>query len=55
MHNFLRIISQPDNIAIVLMLIFTIICTAAAFREMRINDRLIRQGKKDQIYERMTK
>jgi hypothetical protein len=55
MHNFLTIISQPDNIAIVIMMISTAVCALAAFREIRINDRLIKSGKKDQIYERMTK
>ncbi|HSA58118.1 MAG TPA: hypothetical protein VLJ37_00325 [bacterium] len=55
MHNFLTIITQPDNIAIVVMMVSTIICTVVAFREIRINDKLIKSGKKDQIYERMTK
>ncbi len=55
MHHFLHIITQPDNIAIVVMMVSTIICTAVAFREIRINDKLIKSGKKDQIYERMTK
>lgn len=55
MHNFLEIITQPDNIAIVIMLFATIVCTAVAFREIRINDRLIKSGKKDQVYERMIK
>jgi hypothetical protein len=55
MENFIHIITQPDNIAIVVMLVATVVCTAAAFREIRINDKLIKSGKKDQIYERMTK
>lgn len=55
MQNLLEIISQPDNVAILIMLFSTILCTIFAFREMRINDRLIREGKKDKIYERMTK
>lgn len=55
MENFIRIITQPDNIAIVLMLIATAVCTYASFREIRINDRLIKEGQKEKIYERMTK
>ncbi len=55
MKNLLEIITQPDNIAIVIMLVSTITCTLFAFREIRINDRLIKEGKKDQVYERMTR
>ena len=55
MENFLRIITQPDNIAILLMLIAVSVCTAAACREIWINDRLIKAGKKDEIYKRMTR
>lgn len=55
MENLLRIISQPDNIAILLMLIAVGVCTGTAFREIWINDRLIKEGKKEKIYERMAK
>lgn len=55
MENLIRIITQPDNIAIVVMLVAVTVCTAVAFREMWINDRLIQSGKKDEIYKRMTK
>lgn len=55
MKNLLEIISQPDNIAILIMLISTALCTLVAFREIRINDRLIKEGKKEKIYERMTR
>lgn len=54
MKNFIEIITQPDNIAILVMLASTITCTLIAFREMRINDKLIKEGKKEKIYERMT-
>jgi hypothetical protein len=53
--NLLEIISQPDNIAILIMLIATAVCTLVAFREIRINDRLIKEGKKEEIYQRMIK
>jgi hypothetical protein len=54
-HNLIKILTQPDNIAIVVMMVSTITVTLVAFREIRINDRLIKEGKKDQIYERMAK
>ncbi len=53
MENFVRIITQPDNIAILLMLVAIVVCTAAAVREMRANDRFIKEGKKEEIYKRM--
>lgn len=55
MHHLIEILTQPDNIAIVVMMVSTVICTLVAFREIRINDKLIKSGKKDQIYERMAK
>ena len=55
MKNLLEIISQPDNIAILIMLISTAFVTLIAFREMRINDRSIKEGKKGKVYERMTR
>jgi len=54
-HNLIEILTQPDNIAIVVMMVATITCTLVAFREIRVNDRLIKEGKKDQVYERMIK
>ncbi len=55
MHHFIHILTQPDNIAIVIMLIATAVCTLVSFREIWVNDRLIKEGKKDEIYKRMTK
>ncbi len=55
MKNLLEIISQPDNIAIIIMLVSTILCALVAFREIRINDRFIQSGKKEKIYERMAR
>ena len=54
MKNLIEIISQPDNIAILIMLVSTAICTLTAFNEMRKNDGLIKDGKKEEIYKRMT-
>lgn len=53
MENFIKIITQPDNIAIVVMLIVITICTIHSFREMWLNDKLIKDGKKDEVYKRM--
>lgn len=55
MENFIKIITQPDNIAIVVMMVAVATCTLVAFREIRINDRLIKEGKKEEIYKRMVK
>ena len=54
MHNLIEILTEPDNIAIIIMLASTITCCAVAFREIRHNDRLIADGKKDEVYRRMT-
>jgi len=54
MENLLKIITQPDNIAILMMLIAVAVCTLSAVREMVKNDRLLKQGKKDEVYRRMT-
>jgi len=51
---FLYNLTKPDNIALVIMFFFTIVILWVSFREMRINDRLIKDGKKDKIYERMS-
>ncbi len=53
MENFIKIVTQPDNIAIVIMLITVAICTFHSVREMRINDKFIKDGKKEEIYKRM--
>ncbi len=54
MENFIKIITQPDNIAILIMMVATVACTTLAVREILINDRLIKAGKKEEIYKRMT-
>ena len=55
MQHFIEIITQPDNIAIVVMMVSTVIVTCVSFREMYTNDKLIKEGKKEKIYERMVK
>lgn len=53
MENFLKILSLPDNIPIVFMLIAVIYLTWLSFSEARKNDKLIDEGKRDQVYRRM--
>jgi hypothetical protein len=51
--NFWAIVSVPDNVPIVFMLILVGYFTYLSFDEARKNDRLIREGRKDQILRRM--
>jgi hypothetical protein len=53
LDNFWAIVSVPDNIPIVFMLVLVGYFTYLAFDEARKNDRLIREGRKDQILRRM--
>lgn len=53
MENFLHIVSLPDNIPIIIMIVSVIFLTWLSFSEARKNDKLIEEGKKDQIYRRM--
>lgn len=53
MQHFLHILSLPDNIPIVIMMVAIIYLTYLSFKEARANDKLIEEGKQDQIYRRM--
>jgi len=53
MENFIKILTVPDNIPIVIMLVTLIYLTWLCFSEARKNDKLIEEGKKDQVYRRM--
>jgi threonine/homoserine/homoserine lactone efflux protein len=53
MENFLKIVSLPDNIPIIIMIVSIAYLTWIAFSEARKNDKLIEEGKKDQVYRRM--
>ena len=55
MDNFLRIISQPDNIPIILLLISVLFCLFLSMRQAFRHDRLIAKGRKDEIYDEMVK
>jgi len=51
--NFWAIVSVPDNIPIVFMLLLVGYFTYLSFSEAPKNDRLIREGRKEQILRRM--
>ena len=53
MEHFIKILTKADNLPIAGMLVAVIFLTWVAVAEARKNDRLIREGKKDQIGARM--
>ncbi len=55
MEHFWEILTKPDNLPIVGMLLAVIFCLWVAFRQALKHDRLIEQGKKDEIYSEMIK
>lgn len=52
-QHFYHILVLPDNIPIVLMVLLLGWCMGYAIYEMRANDRLIKKGEKDKVYDRM--
>lgn len=53
LEHFIHILTLPDNIPIVIMLALLGLVSYWTIDEMRKNDKLIDEGKKDQIYDRM--
>lgn len=53
LDNVWAIVSLPDNIPIVFMLVLVGYFTWLSFREARKNDRLIREGQKDRVLRTM--
>ncbi len=53
LQNFWAIVSLPDNIPIVLMLGLLGYFTWLSFREARKHDRLIREGRREQVLKAM--
>ena len=49
LQNFLEIVTKPDNIPIVAMLILVIFFTWLGLREAFKNDKLIEEGREDEI------
>jgi hypothetical protein len=55
LQNFLAIVTKPDNIPIVGMLILVIFFSWVGLRQAFKNDQLVEQGKEDQIPNEMWK
>jgi len=55
LQNFLEIVSKPDNIPIVGMLLLVLFFTWVGMRQAFRNDKLIEEGRKDEIPEEMWK
>ena len=54
-QNFLEIVTKPDNIPIVGMLLLVLFFTWIGLRQAFRNDRLTEEGKKDDILNEMWK
>ena len=52
-QNFLEIVTKPDNIPIVGMLLLVLFFTWIGLRQALKNDRLTEDGKKDEIINKM--
>ena len=55
MEHFWEILTKPDNIPIVGMLLAVIFCLWVAFRQALKHDKLIAQGKREEVYREMIK
>ncbi len=55
LENFLLIATKPDNIPIGAMLVFVGFVFWIAIKQMVKNDRLIKAGKKEKIWDEMIK
>lgn len=53
MEHFLEILTKPDNIPIVGMLFAVIFCIWVGLRQALKHDKLIKEGKRDRIYDEM--
>jgi len=54
-QNFLEIVTKPDNIPIVGMLILVLFFTWIGLRQAFKHDKLIEEGKKDEVLKEMWK
>lgn len=55
MEAFLEIVRQPDNIAVVVLLVALVTVSVVALGEARKNDRLVAKGAKDELIERVNR
>lgn len=53
LDQFLFILTLPDNIPIIGLLVLVFYLTYLALREGRKNDQLIKQGREDEVLRRM--
>jgi hypothetical protein len=53
LEHFVHILTQPDNIPIVGLMVLLFFFTYLALREARKNDRLVEQGRENEILEKM--
>jgi hypothetical protein len=54
-HNFLEIVTKPDNIPIVAMLLLVVFFTWLGLKEAFKHDKLIDEGREDEIPKEMWK
>ena len=55
LHNFMEIVTKPDNIPIVAMLFLVLYFFGLSLKMGLANDRLTEKGEKDKIYDRMNR
>ena len=55
MEQFCSVISLPDNVPIAGMLVAVLFCLGVALKQAFKHDRLIAEGRKDEIYDEMVK
>ena len=53
LHQFLQILTKPDNIPIVFMLVLVLFFTWVGLKQALRNDRLIEEGRMDDILREM--
>ena len=53
LHQFLAILTKPDNIPIVFMLVLVLFFTWVGLKQALRNDRLIEQGREEDILKEM--
>jgi len=55
MEQFIFILTRPDNIPTMMLLVSVLICLYVAVKQAFKTDRLIEEGREDEIYEDMIK
>jgi hypothetical protein len=55
LRQFLGIVTQPDNIPIMAMMLLVLFFTYLALKQGRRNDQLIERGQRDKIVDEMRK